>query len=598
MRYLFTTLLFALCAHGFAAPLTLNVTLMMDGEPLDWDASYTNAAGQDFTINLLKFYVSNVALVNADGSEVALEGLELASFEPGDATTDATFMTLEAPEGSYSGIRFDIGVPRDLNHLDATLQDAPLGVDAGMYWAWNPGYIFYRLEGQTEVAGATQPWLLHMGTDAFRLPVRIQDLLTGTVTVDVPAEGTEIAFDLDLMKTFAQGTNGGTYDFANDAYRAVHGGPISAQAYTNLLNAITLSSDVVEDPAAVEEVQAQGETAEVETMDGEAVDGEMDHSAMQDSEGEMDHGAMQDSEMDHGAMQDAEMQDAEQAATQEPGSTMDHGAAQNQNNNSISDSEMEAMEATLVGDISGTVRLPESVENWDSVIVLACTRADTRCETPTSTLSLEPEPEARAASFVFEDLPAGEYAIYALNDKDGNVAHTMDGSVSEELGLWAEPGTFNPLYVTPPSTGLDISLIGDGSDATNEDDMSATDAAELSGGDISGTVSLPDSVESWDSVIVLACPRADAEDGRCEAPIVITPDVTDPAEREASFTFAQLPAGEYGIYSLNDKDGNEAHTMQGADTEEMGVWSEPGSLGPLFVSPPMNEINLRLVGSE
>ena len=456
MRYLFVTLLFALSAHALTAPLNLNVNLMMDGEPLEWDATYTNAAGQDFTINLLKFYISNVALVNADGSETPLDGLELASFEAGDATS-ATIMSVDAPAGSYSGIRFDIGVPRELNHLDATLQEAPLGVDAGMYWAWNPGYIFYRIEGQVDLDGQDEAWLLHMGTDAFRLPVRIQDLLTGTVTIEVPAEGAAVDFELELMDAFSQGINAQDYDFSQDAYRAVHGGPVAAQAYTNLLNAVSLTgADAAEAEEAVEldvEAEDMSETAHNDDVQGDEVqDDDVESDDVQDDEAEMDHSDMQDdeaqNEMDHGDM-DTEDMDTEDMDAED--------------SEAADDASSDLSSQLAGGSISGTVSLPDSVETWDSIIVLACTRTDAedrRCDEPVVTEPNVESPDARDASFTFEDLPAGEYGIYALNDKDGNESHTMQGTETEEMGAWVEPGTFNLLYVSPPTTGISLELIG------------------------------------------------------------------------------------------------------------------------------------------
>ena len=416
-----------------AAPLELKLNLLMDGEPLDWEATYRNAVGQDFTVNLLKFYISDLALVNADGSEVPLETLELISFGPGDETQDVTLVTLDAPEGTYSGVRFDVGVPRELNHLDATLQTAPLGVDAGMYWAWNPGYIFYRLEGQVELDGRTEPWLLHMGTDAFRLPVRAQDLLTGTVTVEVAAEGGELSFDLDVMEAFSSGLAGSPYDFSQGSYRAVHGGPVSAQAYVNMLNAFTLSG--------------VAETAGQHGGEGQA------HSAGHSSAG---HSSARRSGTGHGQEHSAAQDAAEHGGGQNDAAQ--HGGTQDETADT-SDTSPDAL-SVGGGDISGRLSLPESVEDWDAVIVVACRRDDPRCEDPAAVVSPEPDSAStREADFILS-VPAGEYAVYGLNDLDGNLAHTMDGGVAEALGLWAVPGTFDPLFVVPPATGVSFELIG------------------------------------------------------------------------------------------------------------------------------------------
>lgn len=56
---------------------------------------------------------------------------------------------MKADTGKYSGMSFDIGVPRELNNSDPTLAPAPLDSAAykGLYWGWDSGYIFMMAEG-------------------------------------------------------------------------------------------------------------------------------------------------------------------------------------------------------------------------------------------------------------------------------------------------------------------------------------------------------------------------------------------------------------------------------------------------------------------
>jgi uncharacterized repeat protein (TIGR04052 family) len=49
------------------------------------------------------------------------------------------------PRGSYTGVRFSVGVPFDLNHANQLTATAPLN-RAELFWSWQSGYKFLRLE--------------------------------------------------------------------------------------------------------------------------------------------------------------------------------------------------------------------------------------------------------------------------------------------------------------------------------------------------------------------------------------------------------------------------------------------------------------------
>lgn len=135
-----------------------------------------------------RFYVSNVRLVKADGTEVALtlpanddwnltrgsDAVTLIDLE--DATgscagtgTTATNTTLRgtAPVGSYVGIKMTMGVPFALNHSDYATATKPLDVQA-MAWSWQSGRKFAKIE-VTDPDGATGSWAaktfnVHLGS--------------------------------------------------------------------------------------------------------------------------------------------------------------------------------------------------------------------------------------------------------------------------------------------------------------------------------------------------------------------------------------------------------------------------------------------------
>ncbi|MBK8003329.1 MAG: metallo-mystery pair system four-Cys motif protein [Gemmatimonadetes bacterium] len=77
--------------------------------------------------------------------------------------TPATRLTItgRVPAGDYRGLRFTVGVPWALNHLDLTRQAPPLDLTA-MFWTWASGYTFLRLDLSTD--GPVNRLFLHLGS--------------------------------------------------------------------------------------------------------------------------------------------------------------------------------------------------------------------------------------------------------------------------------------------------------------------------------------------------------------------------------------------------------------------------------------------------
>ncbi len=147
-------------------------------------------------LNDLRFYVSELALVKADGtaetvqlaanewqlpeSGVALIDLEDgtgACADRGTAATNAA-ITGTVPAGNYTGLRMTLGVPSSHNHTDTAAAPAPLDIQA-MAWSWQAGRKFVKIE-VAPVGGVYRPanpdvtppitegqsprWNLHLGS--------------------------------------------------------------------------------------------------------------------------------------------------------------------------------------------------------------------------------------------------------------------------------------------------------------------------------------------------------------------------------------------------------------------------------------------------
>lgn len=102
------------------------------------DSSYTNAFGETFTISRLKFYLSNIGLSLTRPVQKA-ENVFLIDMALNDS------IVLNVAAGDYPSLNMMLGVDSALNCSGA--QDGALDPLNGMFWTWNTGYIFFKLEG-------------------------------------------------------------------------------------------------------------------------------------------------------------------------------------------------------------------------------------------------------------------------------------------------------------------------------------------------------------------------------------------------------------------------------------------------------------------
>jgi len=149
-----------------AQPVTLRFTGAVNGAPFACGKSYPNIGTTKSTITPSDFrlFVSAIELLTADGKAVTLtlhqdgiwqyKNVALVDFEDGSGScsngTKAlhTEITGTVPAGSYTGVRFTMGVPFELNHGDPTVAPSPLNITA-MFWNWQGGYKFLRADMAT-----------------------------------------------------------------------------------------------------------------------------------------------------------------------------------------------------------------------------------------------------------------------------------------------------------------------------------------------------------------------------------------------------------------------------------------------------------------
>ncbi|TYZ07647.1 hypothetical protein FY528_14915 [Hymenobacter lutimineralis] len=146
-------------------PGTLDVEIdhVAGTEPLAFNTTYTTAAGDKFTVSRLKYYLSNFTLGKTDGSSYLVPE---SYFLVDEADPESKFFTLaDIPSGDYTSLSFTIGVDSTRNVSGA--QTGALDPINNMFWTWDYGYIFTKLEG-TSPQAPNQALVFHIG--GFKKP--------------------------------------------------------------------------------------------------------------------------------------------------------------------------------------------------------------------------------------------------------------------------------------------------------------------------------------------------------------------------------------------------------------------------------------------
>ncbi|MBL7813838.1 MAG: hypothetical protein JNL70_02445 [Saprospiraceae bacterium] len=119
------------------------------------DVTYKTAAGEDINISQFDYFVSNIHLVKEDGSEYIVPQDNSYFLVKESNVASQTLTLTDVPAANYKSVKFMIGVDSLRNTMDVSKRTGildPAAGAAGMYWSWNSGYIFMKMEGTSPSA--------------------------------------------------------------------------------------------------------------------------------------------------------------------------------------------------------------------------------------------------------------------------------------------------------------------------------------------------------------------------------------------------------------------------------------------------------------
>lgn len=194
--------------------------------------SYTNSSNEVYNVTKLKYYVSNFKFTNTDGTVYTVPQ-DSSYFLIDESDVNRHEAELKIPEGEYKSVTFTLGVDSLRNTMDISKRTGDLdvtGIATDMYWSWNSGYIFLKLEGTstaiTSIGGVFQ---YHTGGFGGYTTATANNLKT--ITLDLSARGT--------AKVKASKALGVNVHLLVDISKVFTGANTISLATTNMVHSIT-----------------------------------------------------------------------------------------------------------------------------------------------------------------------------------------------------------------------------------------------------------------------------------------------------------------------------------------------------------------------
>lgn len=180
--------------------------------------TYRNASGESFSPTTLNYFVSNIKLTRTDGGTYVVPQDSSYFLVKETVPASQTITLKNVPAGSYRAVSFVLGVDSlrstmDISRRTGVLDPAGDHTSAnGMYWSWNSGYIFLKLEGTspsapTDATGKST-FRYHIGFFGGRDTRTLNNLKTVPISFgpDVatvtPTQRPAVTVQTDVLKLF------------------------------------------------------------------------------------------------------------------------------------------------------------------------------------------------------------------------------------------------------------------------------------------------------------------------------------------------------------------------------------------------------------
>lgn len=142
LQYLLFLLLGLTAFIEAQAQQSISFQHMMGSQALVLDDSLQNGHGEKLVVRRFKYYISNLVLIDQEGNRQAYPD---TYYLVNEAEPSSKRIVLPNANKNYSAIEFLLGVDSARNC--SGIQTGVLDPMQGMFWTWNTGYVFAKLEG-------------------------------------------------------------------------------------------------------------------------------------------------------------------------------------------------------------------------------------------------------------------------------------------------------------------------------------------------------------------------------------------------------------------------------------------------------------------
>jgi hypothetical protein len=154
-KTLFLWSLSLLLGAATTAQVVLRFDNQFNGRKVILDSpSYNPGYRAPFTISRLQYYISNIVFTRTNGQQHIVPRAN-SFFLVRQSSDSSRNIVLNIPDGVYSSVSFLVGIDSLTSTLPIEQRKGVLdpGMDMaageGMYWTWNSGYIFFKMEGSS-----------------------------------------------------------------------------------------------------------------------------------------------------------------------------------------------------------------------------------------------------------------------------------------------------------------------------------------------------------------------------------------------------------------------------------------------------------------
>lgn len=163
----------------------------------------TTAAGETFTVSTFEYYLSNIKFTKSDGTVYAAPDTYFLVDQA--KPNSLSFTVPNVPAGTYTGVSFVVGVDAQKTGLtDPATFTGDLNQANNMYWTWNSGHIFLKLEGTITSTSPNKPLTCHIGgyTDPNNAIVTAAPAFNGAKLMVQANHTAQVALAANITKIF------------------------------------------------------------------------------------------------------------------------------------------------------------------------------------------------------------------------------------------------------------------------------------------------------------------------------------------------------------------------------------------------------------